>query len=107
MVRQACKNNNKCHNNRNLFWTVGTHVRAYSGKRRRVKVVLLDNDVSKKGVSGEVIDVRPGYARNFLIPRKLAKYATPENVALYGSVSETDTQEVDGVVEQGTLEGGK
>jgi large subunit ribosomal protein L9 len=41
-----------------------------------MKVILLDY-VYKHGVAGEVIDVADGYARNFLIPKKLAVKATP------------------------------
>lgn len=41
-----------------------------------MKVILLDY-VYKHGVAGEVIDVADGFARNFLIPRKLAVKATP------------------------------
>jgi large subunit ribosomal protein L9 len=40
-----------------------------------MKVILLDY-VYKHGVAGEVINVSDGYARNFLIPRKLAVKAT-------------------------------
>ena len=40
-----------------------------------MKVILLD-DVAKVGRRGEVRDVSDGYARNFLIPRKLAQPAT-------------------------------
>lgn len=45
-----------------------------------IKVVLQD-DVSSLGTSGDVVRVRPGYARNFLIPRGLAAPATPANLA--------------------------
>ncbi len=45
-----------------------------------IKVVLQD-DVSSLGSSGDVVRVRPGYARNFLIPRGLAAPATPANLA--------------------------
>jgi len=38
--------------------------------------VVLQNDVDKVGASGELVKVRPGYARNFLIPRGLAVPAT-------------------------------
>ncbi len=38
--------------------------------------VVLQQDVEKVGASGELVKVRPGYARNFLIPRKLAVPAT-------------------------------
>jgi large subunit ribosomal protein L9 len=39
--------------------------------------VLLLADVYKQGVAGEVIKVADGYARNYLIPKKLAVKATP------------------------------
>lgn len=41
-----------------------------------MKVILLE-DVYKHGVAGEMVNVAPGYARNFLIPRRLAVQATP------------------------------
>ena len=44
-----------------------------------MKVILLD-DVSKLGRRGEVREVADGYARNFLIPRKLALTATAGNL---------------------------
>ncbi|HXZ57664.1 MAG TPA: 50S ribosomal protein L9 [Gaiellaceae bacterium] len=43
--------------------------------------VILRKDVEKLGLRGEVVDVAPGYARNFLLPRKLAETATPAKVA--------------------------
>lgn len=39
--------------------------------------VLLWQDIDKLGKRGEIIDVREGYARNFLIPRRLASKPTP------------------------------
>jgi large subunit ribosomal protein L9 len=44
-----------------------------------MKVILLD-DVAKVGRRGEVRDVSDGYARNFLLPRKLALSATAGNL---------------------------
>jgi large subunit ribosomal protein L9 len=44
-----------------------------------MKIILLD-DVSKVGRRGEVRDVSDGYARNFLLPKKLALTATPGNL---------------------------
>jgi large subunit ribosomal protein L9 len=38
--------------------------------------VILQQDVAKVGKSGELIRVRPGFARNFLLPRQLAVPAT-------------------------------
>lgn len=43
--------------------------------------VVLTDDLPNFGKSGELVRVRPGYARNFLIPRGLAVGATEENVA--------------------------
>ena len=45
-----------------------------------MKVILLEN-VKKIGSIGEVIDVRRGFARNFLIANKKALYASKENIA--------------------------
>ena len=42
-----------------------------------MKVILLDN-VAKTGQRYEVVDIANGYAMNFLIPKKLARTATPE-----------------------------
>ncbi|HDP95329.1 MAG TPA: 50S ribosomal protein L9 [Candidatus Aminicenantes bacterium] len=44
--------------------------------------VLLTREVDKLGIVGDVVDVKPGYARNFLLPRGLALNVTPHNVAL-------------------------
>jgi large subunit ribosomal protein L9 len=44
-----------------------------------MKVILLD-DVAKVGRRGDVRDVSDGYARNFLIPKKLALSATAGNL---------------------------
>mgnify|MGYP001554368766 CR=1 FL=1 len=43
--------------------------------------VVLQQDVDNLGAGGEVVRVRPGYARNFLIPRGLALPATAGNLA--------------------------
>jgi len=43
--------------------------------------VILLSDVEKVGLRGEVVDVARGYARNFLLPRRLAEVATPAKVA--------------------------
>jgi large subunit ribosomal protein L9 len=43
--------------------------------------VILRKDVEKIGLRGEVVDVAPGFARNYLLPRKLAETATPAKVA--------------------------
>jgi len=43
--------------------------------------VILLSDVEKVGLRGEVVNVTRGYARNFLLPRRLAEPATPAKVA--------------------------
>ncbi len=45
-----------------------------------MKVILLEN-LKKIGSIGQVIDVKRGYARNFLIANKKALYASKENIA--------------------------
>jgi large subunit ribosomal protein L9 len=47
-----------------------------------MQVVLLHR-VENLGQMGEVVTVKPGYARNFLIPRKKALRATKENLAYF------------------------
>ena len=41
--------------------------------------VILREDIDKLGARGEVVKVAPGYARNFLLPKKLAVAATESN----------------------------
>ena len=43
--------------------------------------VILTSDVEKLGLKGEVVDVKRGYARNYLLPRRLAEVATPGRVS--------------------------
>ena len=45
-----------------------------------MKVILLEN-LKRIGSIGEVIDVKRGFARNFLIANKKALYASKENIA--------------------------
>ena len=42
--------------------------------------VLLREDIDHLGARGEIVRVRAGYARNYLLPRKLAVEATTSNV---------------------------
>ena len=42
--------------------------------------ILLRQDVDDLGARGEIVRVRAGYARNYLLPRKLAVEATASNV---------------------------
>ena len=44
--------------------------------------VILTSDVDKIGSLGDVLEVKPGFARNFLFPRKLAVEVNAHNLAL-------------------------
>jgi large subunit ribosomal protein L9 len=46
--------------------------------------VILQHDVDKVGKSGDLVKVRPGFARNFLLPRSLAVPATTAQVHRIG-----------------------
>lgn len=43
-----------------------------------MEVILID-DVKNLGIEGEVLEVADGYARNYLLPERLAVNATPAN----------------------------
>ena len=45
-----------------------------------MKIILLEN-LRRIGSIGEVIDVKRGFARNYLIANKKALYASKENIA--------------------------
>jgi large subunit ribosomal protein L9 len=46
---------------------------------KNTKVILLEPVVSL-GTTGAIVEVKPGYARNFLVPRGIAAYATAANL---------------------------
>jgi large subunit ribosomal protein L9 len=46
-----------------------------------VAQAILTQDVEQLGGKGDVVDVSPGYLRNFLVPRKLAQPATAGSIA--------------------------
>jgi len=45
--------------------------------------VVLKQDVDNLGVSGDLVKVRPGYARNYLLPRGMAVVATRGNIEAF------------------------
>lgn len=53
-----------------------------------MEVILLQR-VEKLGRMGDVVKVRSGYARNFLLPQKVALRATKENIAHFEKEKET------------------
>ena len=46
-----------------------------------MKVILVE-DIDELGKSGDVVKVKDGYARNFLIPKKLVFQVTPQNLKI-------------------------
>ncbi len=73
----------------------------------RTVQVVLTQELPNVGNSGELVRVRPGYARNFLIPRGLAVIATRDNVARLEHdrrVAETRAAKLRGEAEQLAVE---
>jgi large subunit ribosomal protein L9 len=62
--------------------------------------VILLKDVDKVGLRGEVVNVARGYARNFLLPRKLAEPATAGRVAEVVRLENQRARKEAGTVEQ-------
>ena len=60
-----------------------------------MKVILLEN-VKKIGSIGEIIDVKRGFARNYLISNKKALYASKENISevekIKSALTKTDNE---------------
>ncbi len=52
--------------------------------------VILNQDVKGQGKKGQLVDVSDGYARNFLLPKKLAKEATKENINIMQGKQESE-----------------
>lgn len=50
-----------------------------------MKVIMLQN-IEKVGNQGDVVNVKRGFARNYLTPRGLAIYATPTNMKKLGTI---------------------
>ena len=44
--------------------------------------IILKHDVENVGRKGDIVNVSPGYGRNYLIPRKLALEVTPSNLKM-------------------------
>lgn len=53
-----------------------------------MQIILLQR-VEKLGKMGDVVKVRSGYARNFLLPKKIALRATKENISQFDKEKET------------------
>lgn len=47
-----------------------------------MKVILID-DIDRVGAKGETVNVKPGFARNYLLPKKKALIATDNNLKFF------------------------
>jgi large subunit ribosomal protein L9 len=69
--------------------------------------IILQEDVEKLGNRGDVVTVKPGYARNFLLPHKLAIEATPGNMKalerIRGALAKKTATELDSAKKQAEL----
>lgn len=55
--------------------------------------IILKKDVENLGLEFDTVNVKPGYARNFLIPQGYAVLATPKNKALLAETLEARKEE--------------
>jgi large subunit ribosomal protein L9 len=51
-------------------------------KEKKMKVILLER-IERLGKMGDIVDVKTGYARNYLLPQKKALRSTKENMAYF------------------------
>lgn len=69
--------------------------------------IILQEDVEKLGHRGDVVTVKPGYARNFLLPKKLAVAATPGNMKalerIRGALAKKTATELEAAKKQAEL----
>ena len=69
--------------------------------------IILQEDVEKLGNRGDVVTVKPGYARNFLLPNKLAVEATPGNMKalerIRGALAKKTATELEAAKKQADL----
>jgi large subunit ribosomal protein L9 len=69
--------------------------------------IILQEDVDKLGNRGDVVTVKPGYARNYLLPNKYAIEATPGNMKalerIRGSLAKKTATELDAAKKQAEL----
>jgi large subunit ribosomal protein L9 len=69
--------------------------------------IILQEDIDKLGRRGDVVTVKPGYARNFLLPKKLAVEATSGNLKaierIRGALAKKTATELDAAQKQAEL----
>src|SRR5258706_6668085 len=78
-----------------------------TGAKRITMQIILQEDIDKLGHRGDIVTVKPGYARNFLLPRKLAIEATTGNMKaverIRASLAKKTATELDAAQKQAAL----
>ncbi|MDR3561839.1 MAG: 50S ribosomal protein L9 [Negativicutes bacterium] len=67
--------------------------------------VILQQEVKKQGKKGDIIEVSEGYARNYLLPQKLAIPATATNVNTATQQKESEVRKVKRLLEEARVYG--
>lgn len=63
----------------------------YNSRQKKINMkIIFIEDVEKTGKKFELKNIKSGYARNFLIPKKLAVLATKKNMELYDKEKEKE-----------------
>jgi len=61
--------------------------------------IILKEDVNKVGQAGEIVDVKPGYARNYLIPQGMAVFASDGQLKHYREIKKQAARRAELTVE--------
>jgi large subunit ribosomal protein L9 len=69
--------------------------------------VILKEEVKNLGDLGEIVNVSNGYARNYLIPKGLAEFATPENMRMLDRESKIKKDKLEKLKKEAELFAGK
>ena len=62
--------------------------------------VILTTTIKKLGKMGDTVIVKPGYARNFLFPNKMALRENKKNIAYYESIKEEIKRNEDVIINE-------
>lgn len=71
-----------------------------------MKVILM-SDLRHRGRRGQVVEVKPGFARNFLLPQGLALLASPGNIKRFEHEKKKIDARHDAALEVATAEGAR
>jgi len=61
--------------------------------------IILKEDVNKVGQAGEIVDVKPGYARKYLIPQGMAVFASDRQLKHYREIKKQAARRAELTVE--------